>query len=67
MSLYYAGVEPKFNIAENLCFSLIHGNRGQKTVDLMASTQDQRDLWVKGLKYTLSTYQDISKHREYDL
>uniref|UniRef100_A0A6A7FWA2 Phosphoinositide phospholipase C n=1 Tax=Hirondellea gigas TaxID=1518452 RepID=A0A6A7FWA2_9CRUS len=59
------GVDPALDEAR--CFSIIHGNNGHETLDLMAETENERDVWTAGLKHLIETFRSLHQDRQYDL
>lgn len=54
-------------VDENRCFSIIHGNSGHETLDLMAETEQERNTWTAGLRHLVDTFRSLHQDRQYDL
>ena len=54
-------------IEEDLCFSVVHGNSGREVLDLMANSKEEREVWVKGLKFLIESVQSLHQDRVYDV
>lgn len=60
-----AGEEPL--LEESRCFSVIHGAGGREVLDLVASSEEERDAWVSGLKYLVQSVKVLHEERQYDV
>ncbi|KAK4328303.1 hypothetical protein Pmani_001287 [Petrolisthes manimaculis] len=60
-----AGEEPL--LEENRCFSVIHGAGGREVLDLVASSEEERDAWVSGLAYLVQSVKVLHEERQYDV
>ncbi|XP_076043003.1 1-phosphatidylinositol 4,5-bisphosphate phosphodiesterase delta-4-like isoform X4 [Oratosquilla oratoria] len=54
-------------IEEGRSFSIIHGEAGRETLDLVASSQEERDAWVRALTYLLDKVRSSHQDNQYDL
>ncbi|XP_037793332.1 1-phosphatidylinositol 4,5-bisphosphate phosphodiesterase delta-4-like [Penaeus monodon] len=60
-----AGDEPV--LEENKCFSIIHGQGGRDVLDLVASTEEERDAWVTGLSHLVQSVKALHEEKQYDV
>ncbi|XP_047486033.1 1-phosphatidylinositol 4,5-bisphosphate phosphodiesterase eta-2-like isoform X2 [Penaeus chinensis] len=60
-----AGDEPV--LEENKCFSIIHGQGGREVLDLVASTEEERDAWVTGLSHLVQSVKALHEEKQYDV
>ena len=56
----------EFQLEEKYSFSLIHGG-GKETLDLVASSEEERALWVSGLTHLIESVKSLHQDRQYDL
>ncbi|XP_071545060.1 1-phosphatidylinositol 4,5-bisphosphate phosphodiesterase delta-4-like isoform X4 [Panulirus ornatus] len=59
------GEEPV--LEENKCFSIIHGPGGRDVLDLVATTEDERDAWVSGLTHLIQSVKALHEEKQYDV
>lgn len=54
-------------LEENKCFSVIHGQGGRDVLDLVASTEEERDAWVTGLSHLVQSVKALHEEKQYDV
>ncbi|XP_068245715.1 1-phosphatidylinositol 4,5-bisphosphate phosphodiesterase delta-4-like isoform X3 [Palaemon carinicauda] len=54
-------------LEENKCFSVIHGPGGRETLDLVASSEEERDAWVTGLSHLIQSVKSLYEEKQYDV
>lgn len=54
-------------LEENKCFSIIHGPGGREALDLVASSEEERDAWVTGLTHLVQSVKSLYEEKTYDV
>ena len=58
---------PDFQLEETHSFSILHGTGGREALDLVAGSEDERNLWVNGLNHLIECVRSLHQDRQYDL
>ncbi|KAK7086584.1 hypothetical protein SK128_001963 [Halocaridina rubra] len=54
-------------LEELKCFSVIHGPGGREVLDLVASSEEERDAWVTGLSHLVQMVRSLYEEKQYDV